>query len=321
MTDFDFELQRIWTDQAEFNRYFRRVEGMTFAQRTAETKELTLHLISECDELLRASGAWKPHRQIEVMDNPRAIGLELADIFKYLISIAQIHGFTSHDLIKLYWEKSMVVRQRHSQEFVNRSLDTPAVIVDIDNVLADYITGFIAWLVQHATISGAMAQDILDHPRFVDAASLAMTKNEYRNVLHQFRVSGEHAGLPLMPGARELLQLVRARHWAIILLTARPIDRYPNLHSETLRWLHTNDLPFEWVWWARDKGEAIRALNPTPYIVWAVDDEFQYVEQIASTGHDVFWLNWKGDVSDRQGAVLSEKDNIIMIRSLQDLLK
>jgi hypothetical protein len=319
MNDEQDELERIWADQADFNRLFRDVESMTFARRTAETKELTLHLISECDELLRASGAWKFHRRVDVMENPRAIGLELADIFKYLISIAQVHGFSAQDLVRLYWEKSMVVRQRYSQEYVNRDLDIPAVIVDIDNVLADYITGFVAWLVRHADVSGEVAQSILDRPRYIKAETLAMTEEAYRIALHQFRVSGQHARLPIMPGAKEFLDRIQSRRWATILLTARPIDRYPNLFSETLTWLRHHGLPFQWIWWARDKGEAIRSVQPTPYIEWAVDDEFRYVEQMAAVGARVFWLNTHGTTTPNQQWVLAEQPRITMIRSLQEL--
>lgn len=276
-------LNSVWKDQADFNTHFREAPAPTFEQRTADTKELVLHLISECDELLRASGAWKPHRRETVRENPRAVLTELIDIFKYTVSIAQVHGFTVDDFLAMYWEKSMVVRQRYSQEFV-QTLDRPFVIVDIDNVLADYIQDFVQWAYNKRWITTEIVVRFRDRPQYVDANSLGVSSSNYEKMKHEYRISGRHADLSLMPGTSEFMAWLKSKPWGIILLTARPIDKYPNLYGETLRWVLKHNLPGDFIWWARDKGQFVMEKGVVDQIVFAVDDEEGFAWQLSQQG-------------------------------------
>lgn len=311
------ELLRIWEDQADFNRNFRDPSAYGFAERTAETKELSLHMISEVDELLRASGAWKPHRRVLTLENRRAVGYELADIFKYVISVAQVHGFTAAEFAQFYWEKSMIVRQRYAQEFI-QTLDNPAIIVDIDQVLANYIHAFLVWMVD----CGYLAPSILaTPPAYVSAHSLGMAPPLYDEAKHLWRVSGQHATIPVMPGAYDFLaQSVRDHpERSIIVLTARPIDQYPNLYGETLNWLRLNNLPYHFVWWAADKGDAIYSSRIASNVIYAVDDNWTHVEQFAKTGVRTYWLH-PGPVTDALQVMKCEAyANIRRVDSLNDI--
>lgn len=315
------ELDRIWEDQADFNRLFRRPEEFTFEQRTAETKELVLHLISEADELLRASGAWKFHRRVPVRENKRAVGYELADLFKYVMSVAQVHGITIEEFVQFYWEKSMVVRQRYAQEFV-QTLDQPAMVVDIDNVLADYIRGFIVWLGEAKIIPTDVAADFYEHPRYVSARSLGLPEHLYDEAKHLYRISGQHAYIPSMYGAAQfLIRMQQARpDRSIILLTARPIDRYPNLYGETLAWIQQVGLPCHFVWWASDKGEAIRTSGIANHVELAIDDDWTHVEQFGRIGVTTYWLNHSGECNIMETMKMDLLSNVRMVRNFDDIL-
>lgn len=291
--------ERIWRDQLEFNNQFRENPSSTEALATEETKELVLHLFSECDEVLRASGAWKLHRRQDGRINRRKLQLELADVLKYWMSICQVHGFSLQEMQEAYWEKSMAVRQRYSEEFV-KNLRIPSAIVDIDNVLADYIQGFVMWARDQKAIDARTAREFLERPRYVSADSLGIASHKYEKLKHQFRTSRMHAYLPVLPGADALLTAIRGRGLGIILLTSRPIDRYPNLYSETLVWLNHSALPFDTIWWAANKADLCKTWDytqgdtdgPTRNIVFAIDDEWQYVRQYSEAGIPVYWLTW-----------------------------
>lgn len=251
-----------------------------------------MHLVSECDELLRASGAWKLHRRTPRLgENKRAVLLELIDIFKYTISVAQIHGFTPEQFTAAYWEKSMVVRQRYSEEFVTQ-LNRPTVVVDIDNVLADYVMGFLKWCEARNVLTQEDVMILGRRPyRWITPEMLDVPVGEYNRLRHEFRVSGEHARLPPMPGAGKLLEWINVTLRAnILLLTSRPIDLYPNLYTETLQWINNMDLPYTALWWTRDKGEILLDREVRQHILFAVDDEYRYVEQLAKQGIFTFWL-------------------------------
>lgn len=305
-------LRDIWADQMEFNRNFRDMPAPTFEQRTAETKELVLHLMSECDELLRASGAWKPHRRTPVRENRRHVLMEMADIFKYLISVAQVHGVTEDEFVDAYWEKSMVVRQRYAQEFMC-ALDHPAIIVDLDNVLVDYIAGFLEWMWRNKFITQERADTLLVNHTYCNAESLGMLPHLYDEVKHLFRVSGEHALLPAMAGAHEFIAWLNKRSELTVVLTARPIDRYPNLYGETLQWMKLYDMRADMVWWASDKGEALRTSGIADHVTFAVDDEWKYVEQYQKSGVRCYWLFAQPD--DRWASELTSR-----VASLEEII-
>lgn len=302
-------LWRMWSDQVEFNNTLRELPT-THEGRTALTKDLVLHLHSETDELLRASGAWKSHRRVEVRENVKHINEELIDIFKLWLSLAHIYDLHPDKLEEEYFKKSRVVRQRHAQEW-NLNLvgsGEQVVVIDIDNVIANYIEGFAQWAYLNGWIRPERANLIIQERLYVNASSLDITPEEYRDAKHAFRISGAHLALPVMPGARAFLKWVRAHGWRIILLTARPIDRYPNLHAETLGWLSQHNLPFDVVWWSADKGELIVDQQMRKQVMFAVDDEWTHVERLASQDITTYWLGGKTNNLDNVKNVTSFED-------------
>ena len=145
MAEKDLEmLRKIWADQRDFNKFFWP-DPNELPEQHRQTKEFCLCLHSEITELLRKV-VWKKHSPAEGGDNVVAIREELSDIFKYLISLWQVWDVTPAQAMADYWRKSMICRQRHSQEFI-QELDN-VVVVDIDNVLADYTQGFGMYAIQ-----------------------------------------------------------------------------------------------------------------------------------------------------------------------------
>lgn len=214
----------------------------------------------------------------------------------------------------------MIVRQRYSQEFL-QTLDGPAVVVDIDNVLADYIRYFTMWMIDKGYVRDELGYAVIKDGLYVNAATLRMSPEQYDEAKHLFRVSGEHAELDIMPGAVEFVnRCVGDGSRRIILLTSRPIDRYPNLYGETLRWLGTMGIPFNMVWWAGDKGESIRTAGIANRVDFAVDDEWQYVEQFAKVGTTVYWLNRSGQFNAFQAMKMEAMSNIRMVQSFDEII-
>lgn len=280
--------EQLWSDQEEFQRLLGKVVPDTFAARTAETKEMVLHLFSECDELLRACGAWKEHRRVQVLENKEHVKEELIDVFKYWLIMCQIQGFTPSEMIDAYWAKSMAVRQRFSEEWVQQ-LVGPAVLIDVDNVLADYINGFLSWAVHNGYLD---IKHTRDRRRFqyIEPKNIGLTAQAYEKLKHQFRTSTQHRFLPPMPGARQFMMSVRQMGVQIIVLTSRPIDRYPNLHGDTIHWLKMRDIPYDYIWWAADKGNLTKSKLPSNAVLFAVDDEWKYVNQLREIGIRTFWF-------------------------------
>ncbi|SRR6266540_1363919 len=302
---------KIWQDQQDFNLLLRPTPA-NFAEQSSQTRDFALELISEMIELLRTS-AWKKHRNKPTLPNISATEEELADLFKNFITLCQIWGVSPERLEELYWRKSMVVRQRYAEEWV-KTIDRPCVLVDLDNVVCDYIAGICEWMLDRPAGCGnddtrQLIYNIKKHHTYIDTTVTTAIPG-WKNLKHEFRTSGAKAHMPTMPGAKKFMDWCREMGWLIVILTSRPIDRYPNMYGDTLAWLHSHRIPFDFIWWASDKAERVPE-EIKDKIVFAVDDDEQYVMQYKQAGIPVFW------VRDRTAGAWPE--DVHPVQSVQDI--
>lgn len=302
------QLREIWEDQAAFNTLFRK-PPTNDTERAEQVKQFHLYIESELHELLRTM-KWKTHRRDRVVAeiNRAHAEEECADILKTVLSLFQIMGLNLDDLHRLYWEKTAVVRQRYREEWME-TLGDRLAIIDIDNVLADYVVGFGNWAVQELEAMTPMppgarsAINVIrgrqDRREFLSAHTVGLPDITWQALKHKYRTQREKRKLPVMPGASHFLRTLRERGYSIVLLTSRPIDRYPNLYTDTLLWLQYHDLPFDAIWWAADKGERILDGDTLKRIAFAVDDDYKYIRQYADMKviPSIFWYtNVPGDL-------------------------
>lgn len=281
---------KMWQEQEEFNRLLRPAPE-TFEARTALTKELALNLMAQLTQLLECTG-WRSHRRQHVRQNAGQIRSQLADIGKVWVSLTQTWGITPAEMEEDFWGKSMVCRQRYSEEWV-QTLDRPCVILDLDNVLCDYAGGFVQWLVHAQDWTPAQTRtfwDAVHRQVWINAESLELDNATYQRLKHEFRSSGAKARLPAMPGAIEFVAWCRRMGWQTILLTSRPIDTYPNLYGDTLAWLTRYGMQIDHVWWGTDKAEKMISRDLAEHVVFVVDDDKTFAIQYAKAHVPVYWL-------------------------------
>ncbi len=283
-------LNKIWKDQADFNLNFFP-PASSFEEQSRQTKEMVLHTMSELDELLRTT-VWKTHRRQNVQPNIEQVKNELTDILKYWISLALIWGVTPEDAIADYWRKSMVCRQRYAEEYL-RNLEGQIVICDIDGVLADYVSGFLAWTSNHQPELFNRCADLnrQDTNLWLNASSLGVSEDVWQELKHRFRTSRGKLSLPVYDGAKELLSACRAKGLKIVLLTSRPIDKYPNIYTDTLEWLINNELEHDFIWWSQDKAETLLSKNIKANVAFAIDDDTRFITSYTAMGIRSFWIN------------------------------
>lgn len=306
------DLRGIWEDQRAFNLLFRP-SPQTASEIAEQARDFVLFAESEMHELLRTL-PWKKHRRMPFRGNPSHMQEEGIDVFKCVISLLQIIGIDSPEqLIELYWQKTAVVRQRYREEWVEK-LDGPCVVVDIDNVLCDYITGIGEWIVRRYPMYAEQAKRVMQRRGYFNAANMELQEETWQDLKHHFRVSGGKRHLPVFADAKDFLGRMRQRKLRIVLLTSRPIDEYPNILTDTLFWLEQNQLPFDFLWWGDDKAERlIKVPDLKSKIQFAVDDDRKFIDQFQKAGIASFWLRRTGGSN---GLALPE--GITMVRSLEE---
>ena len=289
--------QDLWEDQAAFNRLLRQ-PPVTEQERMEQTREIVLHAESELHELL-ATYSWKFHRNKPHVSNVAQREEEMVDIFKFVMTLAQIQGLTPASLEDAYWRKTAVVRQRHNQEWVHR-VDRPYVVVDIDWVLCDYAAGFSGWIVQTnpTLIDVEMRDHILAQHMWMDGPSVGMSHATWKQLQHDFRVSGGNRNMSAFDDAAGFTRWCREQGHLIVLLTSRPIDQYPNIYTDTVVWLQKTGIEFDIVWWAQEKGDFMQLANLTPeWFRFYVDDDLRYIQQVAASGYaPCYWLRRGNDI-------------------------
>lgn len=315
------ELRKVWEDQFAFNTLFRK-PPTTVAEMAKQTRDFVLYTEDELHELLRVF-KWKEHRRGGAKENLGHMEDELADIFKCAMSLFQICGMTPEKMIDVYWRKSAVVRQRYHEEWVNK-VTGPCAVVDIDNVLCDYIGGMCAWLRTHPrfnVIPSPLWQQMLERVEEIEAIgshingeALGIPEAAWQELKHEFRVTGAKRHLPAFVDAQRFLQQIRERGYQIVLLTSRPIDRYPNIQTDTLLWLHEKQLPFDFLWWSYDKSERILDSGFRDQVKFAVDDDERHLAGFAKLGVPCFLLK-----REKQ-ATWVESEEIALVRTLDDIL-
>ena len=306
------DLREIWEDQRAFNLLFRPTP-QTASEMAEQARDFVLFTESELHELLRTL-PWKKHRRMPFRGNPSHMHEEGIDTLKYVLSLLQIIGIDSPEqLIDLYWQKTAVVRQRYREEWVEK-LDGPCVVVDIDNVLCDYITGIGNWIVDHYPMHAAMARNVMRERLYFKAETMGLSEETWQEIKHHFRVRGGKRDLPVFPDAKPFLDMLRSQKRRIVLLTSRPIDEYPNILTDTLIWLDRNNLPFDFLWWGMDKAErVVKVPDLKSKIMYAVDDDRKFIDQFQKAGIPSFWLRRHGGPNG-----LALPDDIKEVRSLTE---
>lgn len=281
--------RELWNIQKEFNDKFFETKGgwPESDQLVSVSKDFAIHLIKEATEVLDEL-SFKMHRKKRDEADRMNVLEEMVDIQKFLWGWAQVWGFTWDDFAEEFRRKSAVVEQRFAQERSLPELEShPCVLVDIDGVLADWQEGFINWL--------GCSED-LDVPYFETRHALRLWYENEAGVKRQeeikrlFRQSGAKRNLAVLPGARELLNLIRHESLLkIILLTNRPYDEHFRIYGDTLEWIEKNSLPYDAIIWAKDKGfEAVKTFKN---VAWAIDDKAKNVTRLREAGITTVHVN------------------------------
>lgn len=143
------------------------------------------------------------------------------------------------------------------------------VLVDIDNVIADYGGDFLRWAT-NGQLSPAPSDLTSLHLNDI----LQLEEEDYDRLKDEWRSEGHKRDMTMLPGAHGALR--RLSEWYDVqLVSSRPVDRYARIDEDTVYWLKRNGL-YEYVdgiLYAYDKFEAVQAQYEGRRVAAIFDDD------------------------------------------------
>jgi len=303
-------LEEIWERQLEFTRRFIDPDSATEEEKLRYTKDILLHIVAEIDELLSAAGPWKTWVSRSGVLRRSGILEECVDIFKFLLNIPQVYGFTADDFYREFIRKSEVVEQKYWQDLALKNIKPTDLIagVDIDGVLAAHPEAWIAFLNKELGTNWTI-EDVED----IEYMFPEIPRAKYEELKFKYREEGYNRYVPLLPHAKEFLDALREAGFKIILLSRRPYKRHKRIFADTLEWLKKHQLPFDAIIWSEKKHEVL--MKEFPQTRFMVEDEPRIAEEIGSRGFKCYV-----PVRPYNRDYEFNSPNVIMVQDLLEIL-
>lgn len=282
--------KKMWQEQKQFNE-------LVIGGPAEEVKDIrywsnfyTLALHKEVSEFLDETD-WKIHRSESKQQTKMSNKVEEAvDILKYWMSLCQIHGITDEMITKEFKRKSMVVKQRFQQERLLELKGRKVVGVDIDGILADYprsLVDFMNTKECRDLVDGLSKHIVFPHEAVKSYdifADFGIDRETAKQVKHYYRETGYKRYIPVYSDAKRFLTTLRDKGYVIALVTSRPYKEYNRIFADTMTWLENNELPYDVVLWAEDKGTKLVEEFGKDNIEFFIDDVAEYANSVADRG-------------------------------------
>lgn len=232
------------------------------------------------------------------------------DVLRYVMSMLNLWGVDPDDVSSAFLEKDAYLEIEH--ESMSRNWEgQPVIIVDIDDVIADFRKTFAQFLEKDY---GLQADVESEQYFFVDEILEKGNLNPEK-IFDTFIQNRHFRNIPLIPGAKEFLSEMRDRGYWIQLLTARPKENL-KVFYDTYRWLKENEIPFDRIDFTPEK---FRWCMSSEYydadaIAFAIDDSPKHALEYANHSMCV-----KVPLKSYNNSIKSS--NITFYNELKELLK
>lgn len=136
----------------------------------------------------------------------------------------------------------------------------------------------------------------------------------YRELKEQYRLSGVKETFPADTQASFITKKLKEKGYSILIMTARPANKYPCLYKQTLNWLRKNKITFDGIYF-EEKNKHSKIVSEIPHLKFMIEDNSFFANQIGQWGYKCFLLKNKYNENLKLGK------NVVMIKELNEILK
>jgi len=265
--------------QKKFSDRFFDSSSLTEAEKIERHKTFCLSMYSEISQLANTVH-YRDHRPAISPTHRANILFETMDVYRYCLSILNLWGFSAEDA-----EAAFSARDAHLNSRAEKSLarwdGKPVVVVDVDDVLANFRERFYKW------VNRTYSSDLTElSPEYFFTRIIAGKSGD--QLLAEFVEAGEVRKLEVIPNLRVALHHLRASGYWIHILTARPADELKCLY-ETYAWLLDN-VEFDSLALFPEKYIHLAATEPYKQgkVICAIDDSPKHAGELAHHGIHTF---------------------------------
>ena len=273
-----FAIQKKFND----NLYGTEVDK---AKKAEITKTLSLCLHAEVSELVQSIEIRDHHIQADNIDKTKML-YESVDVFRYILAILNLNEISCDSFLNAFHDKDnyLACLDKNQSCWDGKK---PVVIVDIDDVLAEFRCDFADWLCKTYNVEVDVESE---EYYFITALSNIGINPE--EVFENFVKDDGFRNLRLVPGAREYLCRLQEDGYWIQLLTARPGDNLRCFY-DTYSWLIKNNIPFDSLDFSSEKFRwcAKSTYYDKGAIKFAIDDSPKHATEYVTHGISCFVPN------------------------------
>jgi len=243
------------------------------------TQDNVLCAHAELSALVNATNYKNHHVHTEPLANQKTVLYETVDVIRYMMATLNTWGVTSSEFEKAFFKKDVYLN-KHYELQQKKWAGQPVAIVDIDDVLANFRTGFSDWL--HKRFGVRADVDSKEY-YFITALSKINLNSEY--VFKMFLDDEGFAKLSKDDQNIELLKTLKAQGYWIHLLTARPEEELQCLY-DTYYWITNHEIPCDAISFSPEKFRwcAKSKYYDAGAIKFAIDDAPKHAEDYAKHG-------------------------------------
>ena len=239
-------------------------------------KTFCLALHTETSQLADAVH-YKDHRKIRTDTNKQQILYETVDVIRYAMATLNLWNFTAEEFVDAFDSKDACLWDKKNRSITDWS-GQKTVIVDVDDVLARFRTGFFEWLNENFGMSLSPTM-----PEYYYSGPVGdMTGEE---AFMRFIDEGGFRSLEVNENVVKSLSELKSQGYWIQLLTARPNDNVKCMY-DTYWWLSEHQIPYDNLAFSFEK---YRWLSDKPFykqgkVICAVDDSPKHAAEYATQG-------------------------------------
>lgn len=273
-------IKKLLKRQKTFSDFFYDSSTFTDAQREEMTKSFALAIHAEVGDLV-SSINFKDHHANRKTPDREKILYESIDVLRYLLAIMNVWGYTPEEVKTAFNDKDTFLHLRHKSETAEWD-GRPVLIVDVDDVIAEFRKCFFEWL------RNAHGIDIPDeYPEYYASTPLKEKGINPESVFKDFISDREMRELSVIPGIVDVLHEARKMGFWVQLLTARPDQNLICLY-DTYHWLNENHIPFDGIAFSVEKYKWIVQSKFYGHVAACIDDSAKHASEYSMHGLLVF---------------------------------